>query len=215
VDVLGTLVPKGAVPVGPGPRDKLDELEKGNGAELEPVADVGGPVPVPIQEVPVGPRETAEELLTGNGAELLPVWLDNAPVPVGAQEVPLGKKPVEGSSVELDNGKGMVDAPDVEPVVPGPVVDAVPLVKGVPTLDDAEMGGPALSETPVELSVRVMVSVMVLTVVLPLTTKLLLIEAVMASTVDVIKTGSVLVVLSMTDEDPEVAAELGPTPVDV
>jgi hypothetical protein len=55
-----TLVPNGAVPV---PRAKLVELEIGNGAELDPVAEIGVPdvrTPVPLTgpvagPVPVGP----------------------------------------------------------------------------------------------------------------------------------------------------------------
>ncbi len=81
--MLCTPVPNGAVPVGPGPWDRFDELEKGNGAELEPVTGVETPVPVPILEVPVEPREAVEELLKENGA--VPVALGNTPVKFPAE----------------------------------------------------------------------------------------------------------------------------------
>ena len=81
--MLCTPAPNGAVPVGPGLRDRLDELAKGNGAELEPGSRVETPVPVPIQEVPVGPRAIVEDLLNGNGA--IPVALGNIPVEFPAE----------------------------------------------------------------------------------------------------------------------------------
>jgi hypothetical protein len=85
-------VPGGAVPVGPGPWNRLEVLEKGKGAEIEPVTEFempvpGIPVPIPVPGmrgvvfgsgviltvpeagfVPVGPSEPVEELLNGNGA---------------------------------------------------------------------------------------------------------------------------------------------------
>ena len=228
-------VPNGAVPVGPGPRDRLDELEKGNGAELEPVAGVETPVPVPIQEVPVGPRAAVEDLLNGNGA--VPVALGNIPVEFPAEyggdevwavqlelagldiPVPVERKPVEENKVELNSGNGTVDTTDAEAVT---VVDAAPVVKGVPLADDSEKDDPRLSERPVELRVRVMIRVMVLIVALPLTIKLVLAEAVMASTLEVPKMGWVVRMLGVADavswievECSDVGAELGPTPVDV
>ncbi len=102
------------------------------------------------------------------------------------------------------------------------MVGVVPVVKGVPLADDSEKEDPRLSEPPVELRVRVMVSVMVLIVSLPLTIKLVLAEAVMASTLEVPKMGWAVGVLGVADavsgievERSDVAAELGPTPVDV
>ncbi len=101
------------------------------------------------------------------------------------------------------------------------MVEATPVVRGVPLADDSEKEDPRLSGPPVELRVRVMVKVMVLIVALPLTMKLVLSEAVIASTLEVPKMGWVVGVLGVADavswvevECSEVAAELGPTPVD-
>jgi hypothetical protein len=110
------LVPNGPVPVGPGPRDRLDELEKGNGAELERVAEMGIPVPVPV------PNAAVDELLRGNGA--LAVLLMTPPVPVPQDgETAVGP----AAEVELDNGNGAVegDGPPVRLVMPVP--GAVPV----------------------------------------------------------------------------------------
>ena len=86
----------------------------------------------------------------------------------------------------MNSGNGTVDTTEAEAVA---VVDAAPVVKGVPLADDSEKDDPGLSERPVELRVRVMVRVMVLIVALPLTIKLVLAEAVMASTLEVPKMG--------------------------
>lgn len=120
------LVPNGPVPVGPGPRDRLEELEKGNGAELEWVAEMGIPVPVPV------PNAAVEELLNGNGA--LAVLLMTPPVPVPQDgETAVGP----AAEVELDKGNGAVEGEGT------PVRDVTPVPGAVPV-------GPTPVELPAE-----------------------------------------------------------------
>jgi hypothetical protein len=160
-------VPNGIVPIVPVPRAKLDELEMGNGAELEPVTEIGMPdvgKPVPLAgpvagPVPVGSNDTVEELLSGKGTLAVLLGVPPGPVPVGPENVPDGPVPQDGDvpigpapQVELEAGKGAVEsvvegggAPvrDVTPV-PGVLPDGLDIPVELP----AEKGGLVVEIVP-------------------------------------------------------------------
>jgi hypothetical protein len=102
-------------------------LEKGNGAELDPVPDIVTPVPVPV-----GPNPAVDELLSGNGT--LAVFTIDPPVPV--EKIPDGLVPQDGDTavgpvpeVELETGKGAgegVGEDNVEILVPDEVTVSDP-----------------------------------------------------------------------------------------
>jgi hypothetical protein len=160
-------VPNGIVPIVPVPLARLDELERGNGAELDPVAEIGVPdvgKPVPLAEpvagpVPVGPNDTVEELLSGKGTLTVLLGVPPGPVPVGPENVPDGPAPQGGDvpvgpapQVELEAGNGAVEgvvegggAPvrDVTPV-PGALPDGADIPVELP----AEKGGLVVEIVP-------------------------------------------------------------------
>lgn len=156
-------VPNGTVPVDPVPLARLEELVRGNGAELDPVADMGMSVvgkPVPLTgPVPVGPTATVEELLSGNGTLTVLLREPPGPVPVGPEKVPDGPVPHDGAvpvgptpQVELEAGNGAVvgvaegDGTPVREVTPVP--GALPDGPDIPVELPAEKGGLVVEMVP-------------------------------------------------------------------
>jgi hypothetical protein len=150
--VPATLVPHDTVPVAPVPCGRLVELEKGNGAELDPVADTGMPVPVPV-----GPNAAVDELLSGNGT--LAVLMIDPPVPV--EKIPDGPGPQDGDTavgpvpeVELETGNGALegvreaDGMSVRDVIPVPGTPVPDGPDNIPVELPAEKGGPVGDTVP-------------------------------------------------------------------
>jgi hypothetical protein len=149
-------VPNVTVPIVPVPLAIVDELERGNGVELDPVAeigmpDVGKPVPVPgpvAGPVPVGPTDAVEELLSGKGTLTVLLGESAGAVPVGPEKVPDGPVPQDGDGpvgpapqVELEAGNGAVEG-----VVEGggaPVKDVAPVPGALPDGPDIPVELPA------------------------------------------------------------------------
>lgn len=153
----------GAVPGSPVPCARLDELESGNGAELDPVAEMGMPdvgKAVPLRApVPVGPNETVEELLNGKGTLAVLLREPPGPVPVGPENVPDGPVSHNGDvfvgptpEVELEAGNGAAesvvegDGAPVREVTPVP--GALPDGPDIPVELPAENGGPVCEIVP-------------------------------------------------------------------
>ncbi|KAK4040727.1 hypothetical protein C8A01DRAFT_46014 [Parachaetomium inaequale] len=229
-----TLVPNGAVPVGPpvpltgpvaglvpspvpvGPEKLPDgpvpqvgptpvvELEAGNGAvdgvvegEGTPVRDVS-PVPgaVPgteFRSVPVPVADTVP-FVTGKGTEE-----DGAGVPV--------RDPVPGGTAVPDT--------DPDPIVPGAVPDPNPGVVALPAGKGVEREETVPDGVPVAPGAEVTGRVPVTTVVVPFTETVevnnkvvvalaVLLEELVASVADVVP--------AIEDEEPDVAADVDPTP---
>lgn len=227
-------------PVGPVPGARLDELEKGNGGELDPVGKVGGPVPVPLvgtMTVEFGRGKGALEGKVDRGGIPVP----DTPVPDGAVHTPVelsagnggeDGKPVPPIDAELDTADpgGLGDVPvGTKPVDVGAVElesgnGSVDVLKGGPV---ADMNDSLLLVvdlvTATEERSTVRVKVKVVTVTLPLlSVNVLVAVPVMASTLDVSKIGVVDAELSGATElelvangGPAVAAEVVPTAIDV
>ncbi len=214
VDPVGTPVPEEIGPL------ENPVLPVGPAAELELLIGKGADE--------VDGKRLPEELCTG---------VPNEPVPVGPArlvEFEIGKG-VDDESLP-ERGALEVGTPVPVPVGPTQVVEefldgnGTPVPVGLPEELAAEDGvvdcwldvglaGVVVMGRRVELicglvAVSVTMTVTVLTVVLRLATMLLILDPVMASTLDVSNTGGD-VVLSIEDEGPELAAEVDPSPVEV